>query len=145
MISSVSTSGGHDHAAVLRQRRLPFLTRAVGNATWAWTALAAVLQDAGILDQGIEVVFVGGDMGVEEVRGIKMPQHLARSMSGADAMDPHTLLCYEMNGEPLPQMHGFPVRLLAPGLSSASPMLSGCSASRCWRLATRTVSWRAIM
>jgi DMSO/TMAO reductase YedYZ molybdopterin-dependent catalytic subunit len=68
-----------------------------------------------VLDQGIEIVFFGSDMGTEEVREIKMPQHFARSMSVSDAMDPQNLLCYEMNGEPLPQMHGFPVRLILPG------------------------------
>jgi DMSO/TMAO reductase YedYZ molybdopterin-dependent catalytic subunit len=94
---------------------LPFLTGAVGNATWAGTPLAPLLQEAGVLDQGIEVVFFGSDMGTEEVREIKMPQHFARSMSVADAMDPKNLLCYEMNGEALPQMHGFPVRLIVPG------------------------------
>ena len=36
-------------------------------------------------------------------------------MSIADAMDPANLLCYEMNGSPLPATHGFPVRLIAPG------------------------------
>ena len=30
-------------------------------------------------------------------------------------MNPDNLLCYEMNGEPLPPEHGFPVRLIAPG------------------------------
>ena len=94
---------------------LPFLTGAVGNATWAGTPLAPVLQEASVLDEGIEVVFFGSDTGVEDVRDIKMPQHFARSMSVADAMDPHNLLCYEINGEPLPQLHGFPVRLIAPG------------------------------
>jgi DMSO/TMAO reductase YedYZ molybdopterin-dependent catalytic subunit len=94
---------------------LPFVWGAVGNATWAGTPLAPLLQEAGIQDQGIEVVFFGSDAGVEEVRDIKMPQHFARSMSVADAMDPHNLLCYEMNGEPVPQVHGFPVRLIAPG------------------------------
>jgi DMSO/TMAO reductase YedYZ molybdopterin-dependent catalytic subunit len=33
----------------------------------------------------------------------------------ADAMNPHNLLCYEMNGAALPQPHGFPLRLIAPG------------------------------
>ena len=94
---------------------LPFLTGAVGNATWAGTPLAPILREAGILDQGIEIVFFGSDMGVEEVRDIKMPQQFARSMSVPDAMDPNNLVCYEMNGEPLPQLHGFPLRLLAPG------------------------------
>jgi DMSO/TMAO reductase YedYZ molybdopterin-dependent catalytic subunit len=94
---------------------LPFLTGAVGNATWAGTPLAPVLAEAGLLDQGIEVVFFGSDAGTEEVRQIKMPQHFARSLSVTEAMDPQTLLCYEMNGEPLPQAHGFPVRLIVPG------------------------------
>jgi DMSO/TMAO reductase YedYZ molybdopterin-dependent catalytic subunit len=32
------------------------------------------------------------------------------------AMEPTTLVAYEMNGEPLPQRHGFPLRLIVPGL-----------------------------
>ena len=36
-------------------------------------------------------------------------------MSVAEALGRHNLLCYEMNGEPLPPDHGFPVRLIAPG------------------------------
>jgi DMSO/TMAO reductase YedYZ molybdopterin-dependent catalytic subunit len=94
---------------------LPFFNAGIGNATWAGTPLAPVLQEAGVLEQGIEVVFYGSDMGVEEVRQIKMPQHFARSLAPADALDPRNLLCYEMNGKPLPQAHGFPVRLIVPG------------------------------
>jgi DMSO/TMAO reductase YedYZ molybdopterin-dependent catalytic subunit len=67
-----------------------------------------------VTDQGIEAVFVGSDVGEEEVRGIKMPQNFARSLSLADAMNPNHLLCYEMNGDPLPQANGFPLRLIAP-------------------------------
>jgi DMSO/TMAO reductase YedYZ molybdopterin-dependent catalytic subunit len=94
---------------------LPWLTGAVGTATWAGTPLAPVLQEAGILDRGIEVVFFGGDTGEETVRDAKVTEQFARSMSVADAMDPNLLLCYEMNGAPLPVMHGAPVRLIAPG------------------------------
>jgi DMSO/TMAO reductase YedYZ molybdopterin-dependent catalytic subunit len=94
---------------------LPGFSAGVGTATWAGTPLAPLLQEAGVVDQGIEVVFFGSDAGEEEVRGIKMKQHFARSLSLADAMDPNHLLCYEMNGEPLPQPHGFPLRLIAPG------------------------------
>jgi hypothetical protein len=59
-----------------------------------------------------QAIFFGSDAGEEEVREIRMPQHFARSMSLADAMSPDNLLCYEMNGPPLPQPNGFPVRLI---------------------------------
>jgi DMSO/TMAO reductase YedYZ molybdopterin-dependent catalytic subunit len=93
----------------------PLVHGLVGNAKWAGTPLAPLLQEAGVLDQGIEVVFVGSDVGEEELRGIKMQHNFARSMSLQDALHPHNLLCYEMNGTPLPQPNGFPLRLIAPG------------------------------
>lgn len=96
-------------------RLKPFVHGLIGNATWAGTPLAPLLKAAGVQDRGIEVVFIGSDIGEEEVRGIKMTQNFARSMALEDAMNPNNLLCYEMNGEPLPQSHGFPLRLLAPG------------------------------
>jgi DMSO/TMAO reductase YedYZ molybdopterin-dependent catalytic subunit len=106
VIFTLECSGNHG---------FPFFIGGIGTAKWAGTPLAPLLQEAGVLDKGIEVVFVGSDAGEEEVRQIKMPQHFARSMSLADAMNPNNLLCYEMNGEPLPQPHGFPLRLIAPG------------------------------
>jgi DMSO/TMAO reductase YedYZ molybdopterin-dependent catalytic subunit len=93
----------------------PWFTSGIGNARWAGTPLAPLLKEAGVLPRGTEVVFVGSDSGEEEVRQIKMPQHFARSMSLSDAMNPNILLCYEMNGAALPQPHGFPMRLIAPG------------------------------
>jgi DMSO/TMAO reductase YedYZ molybdopterin-dependent catalytic subunit len=106
VIFTLECSGNHG---------FPWFLGGIGTARWAGTPLAPILQEAGVLDKGIEVVFVGSDAGQEEVRGIKMPQNFARSMSLADAMNPHNLLCYEMNGTPLPQAYGFPVRLIAPG------------------------------
>jgi DMSO/TMAO reductase YedYZ molybdopterin-dependent catalytic subunit len=46
---------------------------------------------------------------------LTITEQFARSMSLDDALDPRNLLCYEMNGEPLPKKNGFPVRLIAPG------------------------------
>lgn len=106
VIFTLECSGNHG---------FPWFLGGIGTAKWAGTPLAPILQEAGVVDKGIEVVFFGSDAGQEEVRGIKMPQNFARSMSLADAMNPHNLLCYEMNGVPLPQAHGFPVRLIAPG------------------------------
>jgi DMSO/TMAO reductase YedYZ molybdopterin-dependent catalytic subunit len=87
----------------------------VGNAVWAGTPLAPLLQEAGLLDSGKEVVFYGHDIGKQKVRDIEITQPFARSMSIPEAMNPNVLLCYEMNGEPLPASHGAPVRLLSPG------------------------------
>jgi len=96
----------------------------IGNARWAGAPLALVLERAGILEQGIEVVFYGADAGEETVPylsglgkhigDINLKMNFARSMSVAEAMDPSNLLCYEMNGAALPVANGFPLRLIAP-------------------------------
>jgi DMSO/TMAO reductase YedYZ molybdopterin-dependent catalytic subunit len=93
----------------------PWFIGGIGTAKWAGTPLAPILEEAQVLDNGIEVVFFGSDTGEEIVREIKMTQNFARSMSLADAMNPNNLLCYEMNGAQLPEAHGFPLRLIAPG------------------------------
>jgi DMSO/TMAO reductase YedYZ molybdopterin-dependent catalytic subunit len=116
---------------------LPFFIGGVGNAIWAGTPLASVLERACVLDDAVEVVFWGADSGPVTIRdnsgvissgtsGATVPddsggldltitEQFARSMSVEDALDPDNLLCYEMNGAPLPPEHGFPVRLIAPG------------------------------
>lgn len=93
----------------------PTFTGAIGNAKWAGTPLAPILKDAGIQEGGIEVIFFGHDSGVEKRRGNEMPQNFARSMSVEDALEETNILCYEMNGQPLPQPNGAPLRLIAPG------------------------------
>jgi DMSO/TMAO reductase YedYZ molybdopterin-dependent catalytic subunit len=94
---------------------LPFFNGGVGNAVWAGAPLAPLLAEAGLLDWATEVVFWGADLGTAEVAGQPVTEQFARSLSRADALDPRLLLCYEMNGEPLPAAHGAPVRLIAPG------------------------------
>jgi DMSO/TMAO reductase YedYZ molybdopterin-dependent catalytic subunit len=87
----------------------------VGNAVWAGTPLAPLLQEAGMREAGKEVVFYGHDVGTQKVRDFDVRTPFARAMSIPEATDPNVLLCYEMNGEPLPASHGAPLRLLAPG------------------------------
>lgn len=87
----------------------------IGNARWVGTSLSALLRDAGIQDRGIEVVFYGADMGIEEVRDTETEQSFGRSMHYDDAMRPEVMLAWEMNGEPLPLYHGAPLRLIVPG------------------------------
>lgn len=87
----------------------------IGNARWAGIALLPLLQEAGIQDDAVEVAFYGADVGEETVREQTIPQRFARSMSIEEATSPYNMLCYEMNGDPLPTRHGFPLRLIAPG------------------------------
>lgn len=94
---------------------LPFFNGGVGNAAWAGTPLAPILEEVGVLEDGIEVVFWGADAGEQTWREITITEQFARSMSLADAMEPDNLLAYEMNGEELPSLHGYPARLIAPG------------------------------
>lgn len=94
---------------------LPFFNGGVGNAAWAGTPLAPILEEVGVLKDGIEVVFWGADAGEQTWREITITEQFARSMSLADAMEPDNLLAYEMNGEELPSLHGYPARLIAPG------------------------------
>jgi len=103
---TVECSGNHG---------LPFTGGLVGNATWAGTPLAPLLQEAGLQDTGREVVFYGHDIGKQTVREMELTTPFARSLSIADAMNPNVLLCYEMNGASLPAEHGAPIRLLNPG------------------------------
>jgi DMSO/TMAO reductase YedYZ molybdopterin-dependent catalytic subunit len=93
----------------------PWFIGGIGTARWAGTPLAPILEEAGVLDDGREVIFFGADQGEEEVRETKTVQNFGRSMSLADATSPDNLLCYEMNGAPLPPANGFPLRLIAPG------------------------------
>ncbi len=46
---------------------------------------------------------------------LTITEHFARAMSVEEALSADNLLCYEMNGVPLPREHGFPLRLIAPG------------------------------
>lgn len=91
----------------------------VGNAKWAGVALAPLLKEAGLKPAAREIVFFSFDKGTEEVvhgRGnAKVEQHFARAVTTEDALRPEVMLAYEMNGQPLPQNHGAPLRLVVPG------------------------------
>jgi len=89
----------------------PWLDGAVGTAEWTGARLADVLVDAGVSARAVDVVLHGADHGVE--RGVE--QDYARGLPIAEALRPDVLLAYEMNGQPLPPQHGFPLRAVVPG------------------------------
>ena len=89
----------------------PWLVEAVGTAEWTGVPLRDVLAEAGLDPSALEVVFTGADHGIE--RGVE--QDYQRSLAIAEAMREEMLLAYQMNDQPLPPQHGYPLRLVAPG------------------------------
>src|SRR5919204_99477 len=88
----------------------PWLLEAVGTARWAGTPLRPLLEEAGVGESAVEVLFTGLDRGIEG----EIEQQYQRSLSVDEALRDDLLLAYEMNGGPLPPQPGFPVRLLVP-------------------------------
>jgi DMSO/TMAO reductase YedYZ molybdopterin-dependent catalytic subunit len=89
----------------------PWLVEAVGTAEWTGVPLRAVLDDAGVRSDAVDIVFAGADHGVDG--GVE--QDYERSLSVDDALADDVLLAYEINGVPLPPQHGAPLRLVVPG------------------------------
>jgi DMSO/TMAO reductase YedYZ molybdopterin-dependent catalytic subunit len=87
---------------------------AVGNARWRGVRLADVLKRAGLKPSAREILFDGADVPLGS-----MPD-FQRSLPLSKALDPNTLLAYEMNSETLPVKHGFPLRVVAPGWAGDS-------------------------
>ena len=75
---------------------------AVGNARWSGVRLRDVLLSANPTVKAHHVAFEGSDP-----NGAAPPY--VRSIPIEKALDPNTLLVFEMNGQPLPVLHGFPV------------------------------------
>jgi DMSO/TMAO reductase YedYZ molybdopterin-dependent catalytic subunit len=86
----------------------------VGNGRWKGVRLADVLKRAGIKSSAVDVEFDGADVPIGKM------QDFRRAITAKKALDPNTLLAYEMNGETLPVKHGFPLRVIAPGWASDS-------------------------
>ena len=89
----------------------PWLDEAVGTAEWTGTALRPLLDEAGLLDDAMELVFTGADHGVQG----EIEQDYQRSLNVAEATREDVLLAWAVNGRPLPPQHGYPLRLIVPG------------------------------
>ena len=94
--------------SVIQESTLACISNGVGgglmsNAVWKGVPLRRLLEAAGTRTGAVEVVLHGVDGYVD-------------TFPLAKAMDETTLVAYEMNGEPLPRRHGYPVRIIVPGL-----------------------------
>ena len=76
----------------------------IGNASWLGLPLADLLREAGVQDDADALLSSSAD-------GFTVGTPIAAVTDGRDAM-----LAIGMNGEPLPIIHGFPARMVVPGL-----------------------------
>jgi DMSO/TMAO reductase YedYZ molybdopterin-dependent catalytic subunit len=76
----------------------------IGNARWQGALLADLLKEAGIQPGATQIV-------MRDVNGMNLGVATEPVMDGRAS-----LLAVGMNGQPLPQEHGFPVRVVVPGL-----------------------------
>ncbi len=70
------------------------------NAVWTGTPLSLILEDASLPPEASQVLITGGD-------------GYSRRLSLEDATAEGVFLAYEVNGETLPEEHGYPIRLVA--------------------------------
>jgi len=83
---------------------------AMGNAMWKGVRLRDLLEKAEIEQDAKHVRFGGLDRPVTDAT----PDFL-KSLPLDDAIANHVLVAYAMNGQPLPFLNGFPLRLVVPG------------------------------
>jgi len=83
---------------------------AMGNARWRGVRLKDVLEKAGVQEGAKQVIADGLDKPVNE----KTPDFI-KALDMDHALDGEILLAYSMNGEDLPMLNGFPLRLVVPG------------------------------
>ncbi len=86
---------------------------AMGNAMWTGVRLAELLRAAGVKPGSVQVQFQGMDRGKGPVG--HGSNAFLKSLDLSNPVIEECLLAYEMNGEPLPLLNGFPVRLVVPG------------------------------
>ena len=85
---------------------------AMSNARWTGVKLSEVLKRAGLKAGAMDVTFAGMDKGAPPP--VTVPDFV-KSLPVEEANRPEVLLAYDMNGQALPPLNGFPLRLVVPG------------------------------
>ncbi len=98
----------------------------VGCALHTGVLLGDVLRRAGVKLSAVYLAYQSEDAHLSRAPG---KHAISRGVPIAKALDEHTLLAWEMNGQPLPALHGWPLRLVCPGWPAST---SGKWLTRLW-------------
>jgi DMSO/TMAO reductase YedYZ molybdopterin-dependent catalytic subunit len=85
---------------------------AISCATWTGARLRDVLEYAGIKDDAVYIGYYGADT---HVSGDPKKVVISRGVPIAKAMEDESLIAWAMNGEEIPPLHGYPLRLVTGG------------------------------
>ncbi|MEM8981399.1 MAG: sulfite oxidase [Pseudomonadota bacterium] len=87
-------------------------TGAIGCPEWTGVRLRDVLRKVGVAKHAVYVAYEGADT---HLSGDKSKQVISRGVPVAKALEAESLLAYELNGAPIPAVHGAPLRLVCGG------------------------------
>ncbi|WP_031469674.1 sulfite oxidase [Sciscionella sediminilitoris] len=93
----------------------PWGAGATSTAVWKGVRLTEVLEAAGVRDSAGHIAFAAPDIAPEA----EPPQRFGASIPLTKARQSEVLLALTMNGNPLPPVHGAPVRVVVPGYIGA--------------------------
>jgi sulfite dehydrogenase len=82
----------------------------MGNVTWGGVRLKDILSAAGVKAGSVDVSFNGLDRG-----SLPTVPDFVKSLPMDKAIEEDIIVAYEMNGQPLTLLNGFPARLIVPG------------------------------
>lgn len=85
---------------------------AIGCPEWTGVRLADVLKKAGVKSTAVYTGHYGNDV---HLSGDPEKVVISRGVPIAKALEEDAIIAWAMNGEPLPALHGFPLRLIVPG------------------------------
>ena len=83
---------------------------AMGNARWTGVPLKKVLEKAGVQAGAVQATFDGLDR-----PPLEGGPDFVKSLNIDHALDGEVMLAWAMNGEDLPMLNGYPLRLIVPG------------------------------
>jgi sulfite dehydrogenase len=84
---------------------------AMGNAEWGGARLRDILTAAGVRQGAVQVTFDG----LDQPPFPTVPDFVKSLDVGRIMEDPDILVAYQMNGQTLPVLNGYPARLVVPG------------------------------
>lgn len=119
----------------------PWKDESIGCYEWTGTPLRGILEEAGLKDDALEILFTGHDRGFD--KGFE--HNFERSLPITEAMRDEVMLVYAHNGQPLLPQHGAPLRLIVPhwyGMTSVKWLKSITAITEPFRGVQQAIQYR---